>query len=222
MMKNYRNIYLPQFSSRLFTFYLIPEGYGFVDSYLSSPVSFMLPIAPRFYSTNEKNPSKKIKFIKPSSDNCFLDKDTNIEYVKTYGKWKCLNCGNKWYSAYSWLSLIFCNKNKNICRDNIYQEESKSKKIKLVFSVGVPTKLKDKDFLLQECKKCNNNKVKIISYSNLEGGYGDKYIPHRSDLCFRACLSFGLVKKVSLVRNIFLHYLNLKVLHGEAFQTILF
>jgi len=52
MIKNYRNIYLPQFSSRLFTFYLIPEGYGFVDSYLSSPVSFMLPIQPRFYSTS--------------------------------------------------------------------------------------------------------------------------------------------------------------------------
>lgn len=154
----------------------------------------MLPIQPRFYSTNEKNPSKKIKFIKPSSDNCFLDKDTNIEYVKTYGKWKCLNCENKWYSAYSWLSLIFCNKNKNICRDNIYQEESKSKKIKLVFS---GSKLKDKDFLLQECKKCNNNKVKIISYSNLEGGYGDKYIPHRSDLCFKCKKGFPCKKYFS-------------------------
>jgi hypothetical protein len=28
----------------------------------------------------------KIKFIKPTGDNCFIDKDTNIEYVRTFGK----------------------------------------------------------------------------------------------------------------------------------------
>jgi hypothetical protein len=33
------------------------------------------------------NPDKKkIKFIKPGGDNCFIDEDTKIEYVRVFGK----------------------------------------------------------------------------------------------------------------------------------------
>lgn len=140
-----------------------------------------------FYSTNEGKVSNKINYVIPSKVNCFLNPNNDIKYGRHFGKWKCLNCENKWRSAYTWLSITFCFNNKNICSDKIYQEESNldSKKIKWVFS---GSKLKDNDFLLQKCKKCTNNNVKVISYSNLEVvSHIDIVKPHRSDLCSK-CL----------------------------------
>ncbi len=151
------------------------------------------------------NPSSgeegKIEFIKPGGDNCFINKDTNIEYVRVFGKWKCLTCKHRWYSAFTWIASAFCLNNKDLCRDSIYNEQTKSRNMIKVFD---GSGIKDKDLLLELCKNCknrgvkqskNSKNVKIISYSNLKKGVNnDPMIPHRSDLCLK-CLNNNPCKR---------------------------
>jgi hypothetical protein len=145
------------------------------------------------YSTESKS-SFNAKFIKPHEDNCFLDEDTNIEYTRTFAKWKCLNCHKKWYSAFSWISLTFAENNQKTCRDSVKIFDSSSQKrinkTNIVFD-GSSLQLKNYEFLPQNCKNClMMDKVKIISYSNLakpSGEVDDSFKPHRKDLCAK-CL----------------------------------
>lgn len=138
------------------------------------------------------------KFIKPHEDDCFLDDDTNIEYARTFAKWKCLNCSKKWYSAFTWISLTFAEKNQKTCRDSAKIFDSSSQKwihkTNIVFD-GSSLRLESYEFFPQSCKDCMMmDKVKIISYSNLAkpgGGEAvdvtDETKPHRRDLCSK-CL----------------------------------
>lgn len=151
------------------------------------------------YSTKAASPPKdsiNSKFIKPHEDNCFLDEDTNIEYARTFGKWKCLNCRKKWYSAFTWISLSFAENNQKTCRDSVKIFDSSSQKrinkTNIVFD-GSSLQLKNYEFFPQNCKNClMMDKVKIISYSNLAKPGGDSVVddslkPHRKDLCAK-CL----------------------------------
>ena len=155
----------------------------------------------KYFSTSggglDKQTPNKSVFIKPSQHNRFFDTDNKTEYCRTFGKWRCLNCSNTWSSAYTWISLAFCLKNKDILKNNknIVKEYDKESIINFDGS-----KLKDKDFLIEKCKKCNNSKnlnVKIISYSNLEKGHTNLHIPHREDLCVKCQKGFHCKKYFS-------------------------
>ena len=149
------------------------------------------------YSTKNKGSSNtggsEIKFIKPHEDDCFLDDDTNIEYTRTFAKWKCLNCRKKWYSAFSWISFTFAENNKKTCKDTAKIFDSSCQnwihKTNFVFD-GSNLRLNKAEFLPQSCKNCEMmDKVKIISYSNLAkpdmNNWDDsgEAKPHREDLC---------------------------------------
>jgi len=134
-----------------------------------------------------KSTKKSISFKKPTANNCFLDKDTNTEYARVFGKWKCSGCNKSWYSAYTWISLHFGLNNKIMCKDIDLSSKSKIKKHIKVFS---GQKMECKDFLIQECQKClGDSKVRIINYSNLErnpnADYLDRDIAHNQDLCHK-------------------------------------
>jgi hypothetical protein len=124
---------------------------------------------------NKKNKEMKIEYELPWT----IENIDDIDYGRYFGKWKCLECKNHWSSAYTWISLDFCEKNSSIFKD---------KKGKYWFS---GKNLKDKDFLLEKCRNCEDSKnsnVTLLSYNNLEGGsYVDNKIPHHTELCAK-CL----------------------------------
>lgn len=192
---------IKQIKFKLATF-VVRSGLGRLCTCLNFDPSLRVAPIIRFFSSattspNEgKNNEEELapKFIKPSEDNLFLDNDNNLVFARTFGKWKCSNCNNKWRSAYTWISLSFCLNNKKTCIERILDTDSNSRTNNLVFS---GKKLNDNEFLSQSCQNCNNdNKVKIISYSNLKGGIS-KFIPHRSDLCLKCLKGFPCKKYFS-------------------------
>jgi hypothetical protein len=136
----------------------------------------------------EKN---KIKFKVPeeNSGKRFVDKSTNIEYVRTFGLWRCLKCRKKWKSAYTWLSLYFCKNNTDV----------KNKLVKGMYentdTVEYNGKnLKKEDILTQFCKSCDNKNNTVINYSNLKNNSKkEPREPHRSNLCAK-CLSGNMCR----------------------------
>jgi hypothetical protein len=146
---------------------------------------FTLESRKNYTSRFNSNISKdKLKYKTPSETYT----ESDITYGRNFGVWKCLKCGNIWSSAYTWISLNFCLNNNKILK-------IKNKKDKIIDEWFSGAKLKDNDFILEECQHCCNkdNSVKIIRYKNLKcaqatsGGDIDNRIPHREDLCIK-CL----------------------------------
>lgn len=78
-------------------------------------------------------------------------------HYRVFGNWKCLNCQNRWSSAYTWVSL-----QKFIEQKHLVQG----------------------DFFMQNCKKCkknNNDNCTISNYKPLELSDSEK--PHIRKLC---------------------------------------
>ncbi|PKY48454.1 hypothetical protein RhiirA4_445348 [Rhizophagus irregularis] len=78
-------------------------------------------------------------------------------HYRVFGNWKCLNCQNRWSSAYTWISL-----QKFIEQKHLVQG----------------------DFFMQNCKKCkknNNDNCTISNYKPLELSDSEK--PHIRKLC---------------------------------------
>lgn len=156
-----------------------------------------------------------IKFNVPQkgSDNRFLDKKYNIEYIRSFGLWKCVKCHKRWYSAYTWLSLKFIENNKELYKGKINSfhskdteekenafsvlqvfladdgEEKLQKEKRVYFKGPVIDKhsIENKYALQQHCKSCKSKDNKVIYYSNLWGAKNTEDSPHRSDLCAK-CL----------------------------------
>ena len=136
------------------------------------------------------------KVPKKNSNSRFKDKSTNIEYVKTLGKWKCLKCSKNWFSAYTWLSLKFCSNNNDV--DFIKTQKRKNKFLvnkdinednTILFN---GKNLKKEEILMQFCKSCNNKNNMVVNYSNLEKSeIRDEKKPHIRNLCAK-CLSGNL------------------------------
>ncbi|GBB84086.1 hypothetical protein RclHR1_10710005 [Rhizophagus clarus] len=94
------------------------------------------------------------------------NKDSTVEIIRhlewnnhyrVFGNWKCLNCQNRWRSAYTWISL-----KKFVEKKHLVQG----------------------DFYMQECKKCKlnyNDSCIISNYKPLELSESEK--PHIRDLC---------------------------------------
>jgi len=139
---------------------------------------------------------KDIIFNLPSknSNNRFLNPDNGIEYVRTFGLWKCVKCHKRWHSAHTWISLKFVKNNKELYKskeklssgsafkflgpdENIHSQPSE-----------MGWKSENKDILQQHCKACNSKNNKVINYSELLKGLGNKELPHRAKLCAK-CLS---------------------------------
>jgi hypothetical protein len=148
-----------------------------INIYFTSLTSLNKQVNNKYRDFSTKS-SEEVRYRKPSET--YFDKDTKVMYGRNFGKWKCINCKNIWTSAYTWISLNFCFSNKITEKD---------KEGKLWFS---GRGIKDKDFLIEKCKHCNDSNVKITRYNNLERSNNqDNHISHNSNLCVK-CLKGDL------------------------------
>jgi hypothetical protein len=134
----------------------------------------------RPFSTKPQQQNKRsLKYKEPSETYT----DSDIKYGRHFAIWKCLKCNNNWSSAYSWISINFCSNNRDIITVKSKDEPNRKEEW---FS---GSKLKNNEFLIQECKQCCLvSDVKIVRYRNLLWkGDPDNIIPHRDDLCVK-CL----------------------------------
>lgn len=108
-------------------------------------------------NSTQKSPKEVLEWL------IWKDKQ-NKEFYRVFGEWRCANkknCGKRWKSAYTWISL-------QKYKDNVQVSELD----------------KEKDYYQQECKACDNKINKIMKYEHLELRSSDDVVkPHRSDLC---------------------------------------